>query len=134
MLSISYGVAESSVPEDDLLGWEKLMHAAVTQGIIVCVSSGDNGAYGKNQPNQKKTRSVDEPASCPSALAIGGTKLSMNEGKVSDEQAWTNTGDNGATGGGVSQTFSMPFYQRQGGLSGTMRGVPDVGVRKRFVD
>lgn len=117
VLSISYGVAESSIPKDDLLGWEKLMNVAVSKGIIVCVSSGDTGAYGKNDPNKEKTRSVYAPASCPSALSIGGTTL-MNQGNVKLERAWSNTENNGATGGGVSEIFSMPSYQRKPGFKG----------------
>lgn len=128
VLSISYGVAEPSIPQDDLFGWEKLMKAALSKGIIVCVSSGDSGAYGKNNPNKEKTRSVDGPASCPSALAVGGTTLVMKEGMVEFEKAWTSTEDNGATGGGVSATFPMPFYQKQAGLTGDWRGLPDVAA------
>lgn len=128
ILSISYGVSESSVLKDDLLGWEKLMNAAVSKGMIVCVASGDTGAYGKNRPDMGKTRSVYGPASCPSALSIGGTTLKMNQGNVESEVAWTNTNDNGATGGGVSETFSIPSYQRQAGIQGEFRGVPDVAA------
>ncbi|GAB4074695.1 S53 family peptidase [Barrientosiimonas marina] len=128
ILSISYGVSESSVPDNDLLGWEALMNVAVSKGMIICISSGDTGAYGKNQPNVAKTRSVFGPASCPSALSIGGTTLAMNQGDVESETAWTNTNDNGATGGGVSSIFPMPSYQQEAGIQGQSRGVPDVAA------
>lgn len=128
VLSISYGVAESSMRKDDLLGWEKLMNAAILKGIPVCVSSGDSGAYGKNVPNKPKTRSVDGPSSCPSALAVGGTTLKMKNGEVVSEEAWTNTHGNGATGGGISEVFSIPSYQKKNGIAGDMRGIPDVAA------
>ncbi|HET7579981.1 MAG TPA: S53 family peptidase [Bacillales bacterium] len=128
VLSISYGDAESSFPKDDLLGWEKLMKAASEKGIITCVASGDQGAYGKHNPKGKKTRNADGPASCPSALTVGGTTLTMERNTVSSERAWTDTNDNGATGGGVSEVFQMPAYQKDAGIPGTMRGIPDVAA------
>lgn len=128
VLSISYGDAESSFPQDDLKGWEKLMSAASAKGIIVCVASGDQGAYGKHNPQGVKARNVDGPASCPSALAVGGTTLDMTRNQVSSERAWTDTNNNGSTGGGVSQVFAIPDYQKNAGIPGTMRGVPDVAA------
>lgn len=128
VLSISYGDAENSFPKDDLMGWEKLMSTASSKGIIVCVSSGDQGAYGKHDPYGQKARNVDGPASCPSALAVGGTTLTMDRNAISTERAWTDTNNNGSTGGGVSGVFSMPSYQKNAGISGTMRGIPDVAA------
>lgn len=128
VLSISYGDAETSFPKDDLLGWEKLMSAAADQGVIVCVSSGDQGAYGLHSPYGNRIRHVDGPASCPGALAIGGTTLSMDRNQETSERAWTDTNQNGATGGGKSKTFQMPSYQKDANIQGTMRGIPDVSA------
>jgi subtilase family serine protease len=128
VLSISYGDAESSFPKDDVLGWEKMMQAAAGKGITVCVAAGDQGAYGRHDPNGPRTASADAPASCPSALAVGGTTLRMQGQTVVEETAWSNVDDNGATGGGVSSFFSKPAYQQQVAIPGLMRGIPDVAA------
>jgi len=51
-----------------------------------------------------RKRHADAPATCPHAIAVGGTSLPPDGGP---ETAWTYlTGDNmGATGGGVSSVF-----------------------------
>src|SRR5262249_7389042 len=76
---------------------------------------------------------VDFPASSPYVLACGGTRLEGTSGKIARESTW-NDGPTSATGGGVSDIFDVPQWQRTadinpisknpGGRSG--RGVPDV--------
>src|SRR5207253_1329376 len=71
------------------------------------------------------------PASSPHALACGGTHLEASNGAISREVVWNAGG--GATGGGISDVFGPPSWQKSskvppsanpGGRHG--RGVPDV--------
>jgi kumamolisin len=100
----------------------------------VCVASGDNGSGDAVNDGQAH---VDFPASSPHALACGGTKLLANPatGAISSEVVWNETAANeGAGGGGVSDTFALPSWQagagvpaRASGSAGSSgRGVPDV--------
>jgi len=72
---------------------------------------------------------VDFPASCPHAIAVGGTALRLNPYQ---ETAWTARGkeNGGATGGGISTLFDAPDYQvtHLRGFDTTRRGVPDVSA------
>lgn len=124
VLSISYGDGEISFGSQAIETWEKAIAQLDAQGITVCVASGDDGAYGLHNLNGPLTRHADAPASCPHAVAVGGT--SLPEG--GSESAWTYYGpqNGGATGGGYSQVFSMPVFQTKAGLSGQGRALPDI--------
>jgi kumamolisin len=97
----------------------------------VCVASGDNGSTdGLNDGLQH----VDFPASSPYALACGGTKLTVVNGKYGSEVVWDETASKeGSTGGGVSNVFAKPAYQANANVPPSVnpgsfvgRGVPDV--------
>jgi kumamolisin len=133
VLSISYGDAEDRFPAAELCAWDSVMAEAGLLGITPFVASGDEGAYGIRGPG-RPVRHVDAPASCPHAVAVGGTTLILNpNGSIQSETGWTDTNDNGASGGGISQVFAVPSYQSgltlpipKGSKPG--RGVPDVSA------
>ncbi|MFC7395294.1 S53 family peptidase [Scopulibacillus cellulosilyticus] len=129
VLSISWGAAESNWTNQSIKAMNQAFHDAAALGVTVCCASGDNGA--SDGVNDGKAH-VDFPASSPNVLACGGTKLEGNNGAISQEVVW-NEGNNGATGGGVSDVFELPKWQdnahvptsiNPGGKKG--RGVPDV--------
>ncbi|WP_067621476.1 S53 family peptidase [Alicyclobacillus acidiphilus] len=122
VLSISYGDGESSFEQSDMDAWARLIQQLDAKGVTVCISSGDQGAYGLHDTTGPKTRHADAPASLPFAIAVGGTSLNPN----GTETAWTYLGpqNGGATGGGFSAIFDKPAYQN--GISGSMRGLPDI--------
>ena len=100
-------------------------------GISITCAAGDHGAADEEQPPNKRVN-ADFPASSPNILACGGTRLVGQGGTIQSEIAW-NDRDGWATGGGVSEVFPVPQYQKkarvpkclnQGGKKG--RGVPDV--------
>lgn len=128
VLSISYGDGEDQFPATELAAWEHLIAAITAKGTVVCVSSGDQGAYGLHTFQQSQIPRVSGPSSCPSALAVGGTALYMNELTFEDEWAWSNDVNIGATGGGYSTVFTRPSYQDALTPQPTMRGVPDVAA------
>ncbi|HET6386905.1 MAG TPA: protease pro-enzyme activation domain-containing protein, partial [Armatimonadota bacterium] len=98
------------------------------QGQSLFVSAGDTGAY-----DDGSTLSVDDPASQPYVVGVGGTKLSVKSGEIyAGESAW-NEGSGSAGGGGISDVWGIPSWQ-QGVIfpaslgSMTMRNVPDVSL------
>src|SRR5262249_32459713 len=77
---------------------------------VVPASTGDNGAYDSGG----LSLSVDDPASQPYVVATGGTRLFLTSGQVDDhESTWdtNNTIRAGASGGGASSVWSLPFWQ-----------------------
>ncbi len=133
VLSISYGDGETRFPVSTMQAWDSVAKNAAAVGITVFVASGDEGAYGLHGPGKKICR-VDAPANCPHMVAAGGTHLVLDtQGQIAIETGWTDTNHNGASGGGISQVFSVPSYQeaitlpvKPGYRPG--RGVPDVAL------
>jgi kumamolisin len=109
-----YGTPQSQQQMDNVLKLNQ------TNGIQVCVASGDSGSSdGTNQ------NCVDDPACSPYALACGGTLLEGMGSTILSETVWGPT--NGATGGGVSKSRALPSYQQ--GVANIItsgRNVPDV--------
>ncbi len=133
VLSISYGDGESRFAPVTMQAWDNAMLELAARGVTVFVASGDEGAYGLHGMG-RPIRHVDAPANCPHAVAVGGTHLVLNaEGVIGEETGWTDTNNNGASGGGLSQIFGVPSYQRAIALpvsaeTGAGRGVPDVAL------
>ncbi len=133
VLSISYGDAENRFPSSELSSWDSIMAEGGLTGVTTFVASGDQGAYGLHGAGALVPH-VDAPADCPHAVAVGGTHLELNaDGSIRVETGWTDTNNNGASGGGISQIFAVPGYQIRvnlplpsGGKPG--RGVPDVAA------
>jgi len=129
-ISISWGEPETGVSEAYLSSVDEVLRDAAMLGVTVCTSSGDDGAM-NGAPDGKPT--VNFPSSSPHVLSCGGSTAHLADGENLRETAWNCTlhGMHGATGGGVSQHFELPLWQREhrvplgpGGSSG--RGVPDV--------
>lgn len=131
VISISWGGPESAWSQQSLNAFNTLLENAATLGVTVCVAAGDNGS---TDGATDGLQHVDFPASCPFALACGGTKLTAANGKYGSEVVWNETANQeGSTGGGVSDFFSKPSFQdtvnvpksvNPGNFVG--RGVPDV--------
>jgi kumamolisin len=129
VVSISWGGPESSWTQQALTSFNSACEDASTIGVTILVASGDDGS---TDGASSGTPTVDFPASSPYVLACGGTKLTLSGTKISSEQAWNELSANeGATGGGVSEVFALPSYQRSANVpkapNGFVgRGVPDV--------
>ena len=115
---------------------------AAGERVTVLASSGDYGSENAatysaalgGPTSFYKFPTVNFPASSPLATAVGGTTLSLDaSGNYQSETVWDDTAvQAGAGGGGVSQLFDMPLYQRlslprsaRQQLAGH-RGIPDV--------
>lgn len=133
ILSISYGDGETRFPAATMRAWDSIIRNSAAIGMTVFVASGDEGAYGLHGPGRLICH-VDAPANCPHAVAVGGTHLVVNAAdQIVLETGWTDTDNNGASGGGISQIFAAPPYQagielpvKAGYHAG--RGVPDVAL------
>jgi kumamolisin len=131
-ISISWGQSEDEWTADARTSFDDALVDAAALGVTVTAAAGDDGSSDNETDGAVH---VDFPASSPHALACGGTTLEANAttGKVKSETVWNNGTGNGATGGGVSDTFPLPAWQDTVGvptLSGgkTGRGVPDVSA------
>ena len=128
-MSISWGQSEDDWTAQARTAFDQALTDAVALGVTVTVASGDDGSTDRATDGKAH---VDFPAASPHALACGGTSLKADagSGQVSSEVVWNNGAGNGATGGGVSDTFALPSYQQHAGVpagSGSGgRGVPDV--------
>lgn len=130
VISISWGGPESIWTSQSMKAFNSVLQTAAALGVTVCAASGDSGSSdGSGSGDQ-----VDFPASSPYVLACGGTSLTASGTSISHEVVWNDGEQGGAGGGGVSQAFPVPVWQK--GLSaktsggGTKplggRGVPDV--------
>ena len=116
-----------------------------TQGYTVLNASGDSGATdcavldcldssGSTDPaNYATTPTIGYPASDPWVTTAGGTTIQGGAGNY-DESAWACDGQSSScSGGGASQFFAQPEYQKslsssiQSLLNGK-RGIPDIAA------
>jgi kumamolisin len=100
-VALSWGGPESQWNPQVMLDFESVIAAAKTKGVPFFVAAGDSGADdGTGSPT------VDFPASAPSSIAVGGTRLILNpDGTRASETLWNDNPANDATGGGVSLRF-----------------------------
>lgn len=125
-ISISWGQSEDQWTAQARAAMDAAFADAGALGCVVTTAAGDSGSADGSTGVH-----CDFPSSSPHALACGGTSLQATGSTVSSETVWNNSGSRGATGGGVSDAFSLPAYQGSVGVparsgGGTGRGVPDV--------
>ncbi len=130
IVSISWGSREKDSTLQSLKDYDAACIDAAALGITICAAAGDHGSSDTDPPGTRAN--VDFPASSPHVLACGGTHLEAKNGAIAVETVW-NTQDGWATGGGVSEIFKLPDYQKSAGIPKSAnpggkvgRGVPDV--------
>ncbi len=128
VISISWGAPESAWTTQAMQNMTQAFQEAALLGVTVLCAAGDGGSA----DGAGGGAHADFPASSPYATGCGGTRLTVRDGRITEETVW-NDPRGGATGGGVSDVFDLPDYQRDanvppsanpGGRVG--RGVPDV--------
>ncbi|SDP41229.1 kumamolisin [Nakamurella panacisegetis] len=129
-ISISWGQSEDGWTGQARQAMDAAFADAAALGVTVTAAAGDDGST--DRATDQKAH-CDFPASSPHALACGGTSLQADpaDGSVTSEVVWNNGTGRGATGGGVSDTFPLPSWQRGAGVPARAggqigRGVPDV--------
>jgi kumamolisin len=127
IISVSWGGPENSWTAQAREALNSACQDAAMMGVTVLAASGDDGADdGTSAPT------VDFPAASPYVLGCGGTKLTLSGSSITSEQVWNElAGNDGATGGGVSEVFALPSYQQNANVPAAPnrfrgRGVPDV--------
>ncbi len=112
--------------------------AAGAAGISVLAAAGDTGstacALGLNT-GALGIKQVNFPASSPHATAVGGTNIALSAAnRIVEEVAWRDAPVAfGGGGGGASQLYRRPAWQRGGRIAGPSRLVPDVAALADFL-
>ncbi len=114
--------------------FEAFYRRAAGERVTVLAAAGDSGSSNveTNGVTFYPFPTVGYPASSPHVTAVGGTTLYADtSGNYQSETVWNNPGCC-AGGGGISQLFKVPDYERKwlpGSVRtqlGGMRGLPDV--------
>ena len=96
-----------------------LFEQAAAQGQTVIAATGDSGSSDCGTDGERAIRpslSVDDPASQPYVLGVGGTSVSA--GTSPTESAWNDGPKEGAGGGGLSQSWTAPSWQVDSAVPG----------------
>ena len=124
IISVSWGASENSFGSSTANSIDSVFATAVSRGINICCAAGDNGSSdGVNDG----LNHCDFPSSSPNVISCGGTRLvcpNYTYDNSTIETVWNSGGY--ATGGGVSNIFSLPTYQSSLAKSG--RSVPDISL------
>lgn len=130
VISISWGGPESTWTAQSLSAFDAAFQDAGLLGVTVCCASGDDGSADGVTDG---TAHVDFPSSSPNVLACGGTRLESSNHQITKEVVWNHGAGNGASGGGISETFPLPAYQASANVPVSVnpshfkgRGVPDI--------
>jgi subtilase family serine protease len=137
IISQSFGTTENTLftPAGRQVfdAFERLYARAAAGHVTVLASTGDSGSANPDvNGNLYPFPTVIFPASSPLVTAVGGTSLEADtSGNYQSETVWNDAQGFGATGGGISQVFGEPLYQRllprtTQRLLARHRGIPDV--------
>lgn len=135
IISISWGAPEAEWTQQAIDNMNQAFQAAAALGVTIYCAAGDNGSNdglaNGNPPD--KLAHVDFPASSPFVVACGGTYVNATGGKITEEVVWNDGATGGATGGGISDVFAIPDYQKNVKIPPSVnpnhrvgRGVPDI--------
>jgi len=126
-ISTSWGLCEYYSSSGTLTAENAIFKQMAAQGQAIFAASGDSGAY---DCGGTSLLNVDDPASQPYVVGVGGTSLKPGSAETySSETVWNTTSTEGG-GGGVSTFWALPSYQTNvPGLASTKyRNVPDVSL------
>ena len=137
VISQSFGATEQTFPSFAAL--QELRYAfknAAAHGVTVLGSSGDAGVSGfqLDGVHYYPFRVNSWPSADPLVTSLGGTQLHLDhEGnRLAPDNVWNDSalfGSPAAGGGGLSEFFSKPAYQRSvEGVVGSHRGTPDISM------
>ena len=151
-MSTSYGNCEANMGSGEMAFYNSLWQQAASEGISSFVSSGDSGAAGcsAGSSSSGSTTAVNGLCSSPYSTCVGGTEFNEGSGKYWNstngtgggsalsyipEKVWNESAKDGgsglwSSGGGISETYAQPTWQRgvPGANSNGMRAVPDVAL------
>ena len=129
IITSSYGQPCEQEEQDGQPGTQQaldfLFQQAAAQGQTFLGAAGDNGSdtceevhrETSPQPGQNPI-STGEISSQPYVLGVGGTTITDAATQPAQEHVWNDGPEGGAGGGGISQAFAMPSWQREARLPG----------------
>jgi hypothetical protein len=127
VVSTSWGLCEQAVQlgQPGLQAAEnELFEQAAAQGQSVFAAAGDNGSDDCNTfetPTPvagQNPLSVDDPGSQPYVVSVGGTTIDDAASQPPLEHVWNDGATGGAGGGGISESWAMPAWQREATVPG----------------
>ena len=128
IISESLGACELDAPTGYRDIYAAIADRAVAQGMSHFVATGDSGAY---QCGQSTVAAGSFPSTLPTVTAVGGTSVFESvQGIYFKETAWSSPIDQSGTGGGASQFYQLPAYQKSvaNAAGRGKRQVPDVAA------
>lgn len=128
IISESLGACETDTATGHRNTYATIEDRAVAQGMSHFVASGDAGAYTCGE-DQDPADSF--PATLPTVTSVGGTTaFQSDQGGYFKEVAWGSPLDQSGGGGGPSQLYSVPAWQKNEATAAGhgMRQVPDVAA------
>ena len=136
VISVSWGDCEKNMGQQEAQQENKFFQEAAAQGQSILVASGDSGSESCFQLGGSSfdtSLNADDPAAQPFVTAVGGTTLSLNgDNSYQSEHVWNGGLFGGAGGGGISQFWKQPAWQKgpgtQNQYSNGMRETPDVSL------
>lgn len=139
IISQSWAATENTLFDDAGRGvinnFESFYQSLVDKHVTVLESAGDSGSANIDvNGNNFPFPTVNYPSSSRWVTSVGGTGLTADtSGNYQSENVWNN-GPGSATGGGISQLFEEPSYQKNN-LPGSVqtllnhhRGIPDISI------
>jgi subtilase family serine protease len=133
VISQSFGATENTFdhPGPDIRSLRSAFTAARKAHVTVLASSGDEGATNTtNNITKTYTHRVNSwPSSDPLVTSVGGTRLFLTAAgnRSHPDVVWNDNA--GAGGGGRSQVFGRPAFQRSvKKATGAHRGTPDISM------
>jgi kumamolisin len=127
VINCSWGSCESQTPESSMSSLDQLFQRAALKGVTICASSGD---FGDGAAICGGQATGHFPATSPYVLACGGTGVAAD---LSRETSWYEllAGHPMSGGGGYSQVFDLPGWQKKQGIGAGQsgRGYPDVAAK-----
>ena len=129
IVTTSWGLCEQAVQtgQQGLQESENyLFQQAAAQGQTVFSAAGDNGSDDCNTQETptpahgQNPVSVDDPASQPYVLGVGGTTIDAADSPPL-EHVWNEGAIGGGGGGGISESWRMPSWQQLSSVPGIVR-------------
>jgi len=134
VVSSSWGQCELGIYRFESAGDTQAIRVADAAGISIFAASGDSGAYDCESAQLTDRRlSVDWPAASAGVIAVGGTRLYLNQdGTYLREAGWEYALSGAGGGGGLAQGDARPSWQTGPGVSNAYsnghRQLPDVSA------
>ncbi|HYT35183.1 MAG TPA: S53 family peptidase [Ktedonobacteraceae bacterium] len=136
VISVSWGDCESNMGQQEANQENQYFQEAAAQGQTILVAAGDSGSSSCFQLQGggfNTSLNADDPAAQPYVTGVGGTNLTLNsDNSYASETVWNGGFLGGAGGGGISQFWKQPSWQKgpgvQNSYSNGMRETPDVSL------